>query len=131
MVSNSWLVGLTAVLAETLALAQELELDPHVFLDAIADGPLDVPYARIKGEMMIGGDYSNASFKLMLALKDAGLALAAAEQRALDLSVLRAVWERLEQAERGGYGDADMAAIRQAVGADRRLAGSRMHGGEQ
>lgn len=131
LVSNNWLVGLTTVLAETLALAQELQLDPHAFLAAIRGGPLDVPYAHIKGEMMVGGDYADASFKLRLALKDAGLALAAGEQRALDLAVLRVVWERLEQAERAGHGDADVAAVRQVVGVNRVLAGSRLHGGER
>jgi 3-hydroxyisobutyrate dehydrogenase len=131
LVCNNWTVGLTTVLGETLALAQELGLDQHVFLDAIQGGALDLPYAHIKGEMMIEGDYSDASFKLRLALKDAGLALAAGEQHALDLSVLRAVWERLERAENAGHGDEDMAAVRQAVGANRVLAGSRLHGGEK
>lgn len=128
---NNWTVGVTTILAETLALAQELGLNPHVFLDAIEGGALDLPYARSKGGMMIDGDYSDASFKLRLALKDAGLALAAGEQRALDLSVLRAVWERFERAENAGHGDEDMAAVRQAVGANRVLAGSRLHGGEK
>jgi 3-hydroxyisobutyrate dehydrogenase len=130
LVANNWTVGLTAVLAETLALAEQLELDPRVFLSAIEGGPLDVPYAHIKGELMIEGDFSDPSFRLALALKDAGLALAAGEAGALDLSVLRAVWERLESAERAGHGDEDMAAVRLAVGADRVLAGSRLHGGE-
>jgi 3-hydroxyisobutyrate dehydrogenase len=107
---NNWVLGLTAVLAESVSLAERLEIDPQRLLDAIADGPLDVPYAHLKGAAMIDHDFSDPAFRLALARKDAELVLAAAEQARLETPVLRAVAERLHRAERAGHGEDDMAA---------------------
>ena len=50
------------------------------------------------------------SFPLELALKDARLALAAAEAQGLRLGALAAVAEQMERAVEAGHGKADMAA---------------------
>ena len=50
---NSWVIGIVAVLAETINLAEALEVDPQVFFDAVAGGPLDLGYAQIKGGAMM------------------------------------------------------------------------------
>ena len=107
---NSWVLGVTGLIAETIQLAESLGIDPQVFFDAVEGGTLDLPYARLKGKLMIERDFDEAAFKLSLARKDADLVLAAAEQEALDAPVLRAVAERLRRAESDGYGEADMAA---------------------
>src|SRR5262249_60522357 len=57
-------------LAEMLALARELELDPRLAFDAFVGGPLDTPYMRLKGTAMLEGDF-DPSFRLALAAKDA------------------------------------------------------------
>jgi 3-hydroxyisobutyrate dehydrogenase len=111
LVANNWLLGLTAALGESIALAQCLDIDPRAFLEAIADGPLDSPYAHIKGEAMIEGDFSQPSFKLDLALKDALLVLTEAEDKDLNVPVLRAVIGHLERASRAGRGEQDVAAL--------------------
>lgn len=107
---NNWIVGVTSVLAETISLAEALEIDPHRFFDAIEGGALDLPYARIKGERIIDRNFGDPDFKLVHALKDADLARAAAEQARIDAPVLMAVAERFQRAEREGHGDEDMAA---------------------
>lgn len=107
---NNWVIGVTAVLAETISLAEALDVDPRRFFEAINGGPLDLPYARLKGEMMIERDFSDAAFRLSLARKDTDFALAAAEIGSLEVPVLRATAERLARAERAGHGDKDMAA---------------------
>jgi 3-hydroxyisobutyrate dehydrogenase len=114
IVVNSWLVALTTALAETIALARGLELDPQLFIDAIADGPLDVPYARAKGRAMIAEEFP-PSFALALARKDVDLALAAARRAGLELGVAHAVAEEMEYAVRLGHGDEDLAAVYFAV----------------
>ncbi len=111
---NSWLVGLTAVLAETISLAEALEIDPRRFFEAIEGGALDLPYARIKGAAMIEHNFSDVSFRLSLAAKDAGLVLGAAQECGLEVPVMRAVAERLHRVEKAGHGDDDMAAVTQA-----------------
>ena len=77
LVVNNWITGLLGVLAETVALAEALDVDPARFLEAIEGGPLGAPYAQIKGKMMIEEDFPT-SFSAKLARKDAGLVLEAA-----------------------------------------------------
>ena len=49
LVINTWLLSLTEALAEAIALAGALGVDPQTFLDAIDGGPLGLPYAQLKG----------------------------------------------------------------------------------
>jgi len=109
LVINTWLLSLTEGLAEAIALAGELGVDPQTFLDTIDGGPIGAPYAQLKGKLMIDGDFP-PSFPLDLALKDARLALAAAEERGLRLGALAAVAEQMERAVEAGHGREDMAA---------------------
>ncbi|WP_308015541.1 NAD(P)-dependent oxidoreductase [Pseudonocardia sp. ICBG1293] len=44
LVANSWVLAVTAATGESVALAQGLGVDPQAFLDAVAGGPLDLPY---------------------------------------------------------------------------------------
>jgi 3-hydroxyisobutyrate dehydrogenase len=110
VVVNSWIVGVVGVLAETVNLAEALEVDPQVFFDAVEGGTLDLPYARIKGAQMVEKRFDNPAFRLSLSRKDADLALDAAESAELELPVLSALRERLRRAEADGHGDEDMAA---------------------
>lgn len=107
---NGWIVGLVGVLAETISLAQALDVDPQHIFDAIDGGPLDLPYARMKGAAMIARNFDDASFRLALARKDADLVLAAASEVDLELPIMQAVAERMRRAEHDGHGDEDMAA---------------------
>ena len=109
LVLNTWLLALTEALAEAIALAEALDVDPQTFLDTIDGGPLGVPYANLKGKLMIEGDFP-PSFPLELALKDARLALAAAEEQGLRLGALAAVADQMQRAVEAGHGKADMAA---------------------
>ena len=87
LVTNAWLVSVVAGVAEAVTLAQGLELDPSLFLEAIEGQPLDTPYARIKAKAMIERDFE-PTFALKLATKDAKLATESAERHGLDLPVL-------------------------------------------
>jgi 3-hydroxyisobutyrate dehydrogenase len=107
---NSWVVGMVGVLAETVALAEALGVDPQRFFEAVEGGPLDLPYARIKGKAMIEHSFDDAAFRLALARKDAELILEAAARQGLELPIMQAVTDRLRRAERAGHGDEDMAA---------------------
>jgi 3-hydroxyisobutyrate dehydrogenase len=111
IVVNSWIVGVVAVLAETISVAQALGVDPQCFFDAVEGGTLDLPYARLKGKAMIERSLDDASFRLALARKDADLVLAACADVGLELPVIEAVAGRLRSAEEAGHGDKDMAAV--------------------
>lgn len=109
LVMNCWLVALVEGLAETLALARGLDLDPALFLETIAGGSIDLPYAQLKGKMMLAEEFT-PSFKLRLAAKDARLVVEAAERASVDLPLAETIAERLERGVELGYGDEDMAA---------------------
>jgi 3-hydroxyisobutyrate dehydrogenase len=110
LVLNTWVVGIVENLAETIALARGLDLDPRRFLDAIQGGGLDCGYAHLKGELMIEGRFEPPAFPLRLALKDAGLVLDAARGAGLELPGVEAVRAQFERAARAGHADEDLAA---------------------
>ncbi|QIN80297.1 NAD-binding protein [Rubrobacter marinus] len=114
LVVNNWITGLLGVLAETVALAEALDVDPARFLEVIEGGPLGVPYAQIKGKMMIEEDFPT-SFSAKLARKDTGLVLEAASERGLRPLIAEAVARRFDEAIGAGHGEEDMAAIFEAV----------------
>ena len=116
LVLNAWLLALVEGLSESIALAEGLGIDPAGFLDIIDGGPLGLPYAKLKGAMMLERRYE-PSFTLALAAKDARLALEAAASAGLELPALAAIRAQLERAVALGHGDDDMAA---AVEASRR-----------
>ena len=114
LVVNNWITGLLGVLAETVALAEALDVDPARFLEAIEGGPLGAPYAQVKGKMMIEEDFPT-SFSTKLARKDARLVLEAATERGLHPLIAEAIARRFDEAIGAGHGEDDMAAIFEAV----------------
>ena len=114
LVVNNWIVGLLGVLAETISFARATGVDPQKFLETIEGGPLGLPYAQMKGAMMVAEDFPT-SFSAKLARKDAGLVLDAARDRALDMALASAVAARFDEAIEAGHGEEDMAAIYQAA----------------
>jgi 3-hydroxyisobutyrate dehydrogenase len=114
LVVNNWIVGLLGVLAETVAFARATGVEPRKFLETIEGGPLGLPYAQIKGGMMIAEDFPT-SFSARLARKDAALVLAAAGARDLDMAVTAAVTTRFDEAIEAGHGEEDMAAVYEAT----------------
>jgi 3-hydroxyisobutyrate dehydrogenase len=108
LVINSWLLSLVEGLGETIAFAEGIDIDPAQFLETISGGPIDNPYAQMKGKMMIERSFE-PSFKLGLAAKDADLVLEAMERHDLELPMLEAIRSRLDEAA-GEHGEKDMAA---------------------
>ncbi len=109
VVTNLWLMNSVESLAEVIALAEGLGLDPRRFLETISGAPFDMQYAHWKGEMMLKREFP-ATFALRLARKDVGLALEASEVAGLDLPLARATHERFGRAIELGHGDEDFAA---------------------
>lgn len=108
LVTNNWILAVVESTAETVALAEGLDVDPADFLEAVAGGPLDLPYLQMKARAMIEGELE-PSMRLALAAKDAGLVTEAAERHGLDLPLPALVRDRMEAAS-DEHGDKDMAA---------------------
>lgn len=108
LVINSWLLSQVEGLAETVAFAEGIGVDPSRFLETISGSPVDNPYAQMKGKMMIERSFEPA-FKLELAAKDARLVIEAMERHDLDLPMVEAIRAQLEEAA-AEHGEKDMAA---------------------
>lgn len=116
VVVNSWICSIAEGTAEMLRLAAALGLEPHLALDAIEDGPLDNPYMRMKGEAMLKGDYT-PSFRLALAAKDAGLAVAAGEEAGAEIPMIEAIAAQMA-AVAATHPDDDLAVLFRGAAAD-------------
>jgi 3-hydroxyisobutyrate dehydrogenase len=110
LVVNSWLLALVEGLAESITLAEGLDVDPAQFLEIIDGGPMGPPYAKLKGTMMIEESFDPA-FALAMAAKDARLVEEAAEAAGLDLPLARLVRAHMTRVVAAGHGDEDMAAV--------------------
>lgn len=110
MVVNSWIISLTAALAESVTLAEGLGLNPKGFLETISGGPVDMPYAQLKGGAMIGRSF-DPSFAIDNVLKDVGLILEASSVAGTEPRLAKAAQEAFRAAVEAGHGDKDMAAV--------------------
>jgi 3-hydroxyisobutyrate dehydrogenase len=111
---NAWVLTLTAATAQSLALAEAQGVDPGLFLEAIAGGGTDSPYAQLKGRAMLAGSFPPA-FALDGARKDLDLILAAARSGGVPDGVLAAVRDAFGDAGRSGHGNEDIAAVHTAL----------------
>ncbi|HSU08680.1 MAG TPA: NAD-binding protein [Pseudonocardia sp.] len=110
LVANSWIGSIITGVAQAVALAEALGLDPQLFPDTIAGGPLDMPYAQLKSNSMIEGEFPS-SFAVSGVLKDTRLIAAAIRSVGVRSDVVDAVEEAFRTTEAAGHGDEDMAAV--------------------
>jgi 3-hydroxyisobutyrate dehydrogenase len=108
MVCNSWVLTVTEAVAEMIALAQALDLDPSLVFDAIEGGTLDLPYLRMKGKAILERDFE-PMFRLKLAAKDAGLVEEAAGRHGVEVPLFGVIREQMSRAAEE-HGDEDMSA---------------------
>jgi 3-hydroxyisobutyrate dehydrogenase len=109
LVVNAWVLTIVEGVAESLALAEALGLDPQQFLDAVKGGALDAPYVQAKGAAMLAGDF-DPQFPLWGAAKDARLVDEAGTAAGVEMAVARALRAHFDRAVAAGHGDLDMTA---------------------
>jgi 3-hydroxyisobutyrate dehydrogenase len=114
VVVNAWLMSTTAALAETIALAERLEVDPESFLEVTNRGAIGALYTDLNGPAMAERAFP-LNFPLEHATKDAALALEAAGDAA-DLQVFAATHAQFARAMELGHGRRDWAAVILACG---------------
>ncbi|GAA4869838.1 NAD(P)-dependent oxidoreductase [Actinomycetospora straminea] len=107
---NAWIGVMVNGIAQSIALARGLGLDPQQFLDAVDGGAVNAPYVQLKGKAMIDGDYT-PSFELDGVIKDTDLIHEALREAGVDATLATAVRDRLGVASDGGHGSEDMAAV--------------------
>lgn len=102
-------IALTSVLAESLALAKGLGVDPALFGQVVTGGPMDSPYLQAKLKAVVEGDYT-PSFTVRNAEKDTRLIAEAAAGAGIAVDLTVAAGERFQRAESQGHSDDDMVA---------------------
>ena len=110
LVANSWVLSVTGATAQGIGFARQLGVDPQLFLDAIAGGPLDCGYAQVKGKAMLERDFT-PSFGLAGAQKDSELIVSAMEASATDQRLMRALRDTFADVGEDGHSHDDMAAV--------------------
>jgi 3-hydroxyisobutyrate dehydrogenase len=110
LVLNNWIAAQVEGLAEAIALTEALGLQPSLFLDSIANGPLGSPYAVEKTRAMIAGDFE-PNFALRLAFKDVGLVLDAAHAVNIELPLTDTIARQWKLAIDRGYGNDDLDVV--------------------
>jgi 3-hydroxyisobutyrate dehydrogenase len=113
VVVNAWMTAATVAMSDALALCDALDLDHSVFSQALEAGPLAMPYALQKMQLMDARSFE-PGFAVQLALKDVDLARTSAGLTPL----LQVVHDRLERTVTTGHGDDDLAAVDILRGAD-------------
>ena len=112
VVVNHWMIGATALLAETVRLAEATGVDAVQLARVLEGGPLGMPYALAKLAEMREHRYP-AGFPIRLALKDLRLAREAAQDAGLEAPLLEAALARyLRAAETRA--DEDLGAVYEA-----------------
>ena len=108
IVTNTWVLTVVEAGAEIIALAEGIGLDPNLFYEAIAGGPLDLPYLRLKGEAILARNFE-PSFRLVLAAKDARLIEESVQRHGIDVPLFNTIRRRLAEGAKE-HGDADISA---------------------
>jgi 3-hydroxyisobutyrate dehydrogenase len=109
LVFNTWILCTVENLAETFVLAETLGVEPAEFLETLEGEPFDMPYAHVKGALMIEREFPSA-FPLRLARKDLALAVSEVEGRA-ELPLVEAALAQYERAVELGHGEEDSSAV--------------------
>jgi 3-hydroxyisobutyrate dehydrogenase len=113
LVVNAYMSILIEGVAETMELADRLDIGHRQLSEVIEGGPLDAPIADAKLHKMDRGDFA-AEFPLEWALKDVDLAIDAAHGDTPPL--LAALSTQWHAAVAAGHGRKDVSAARLALG---------------
>ncbi|MBV8683659.1 MAG: NAD(P)-dependent oxidoreductase [Caulobacteraceae bacterium] len=111
-IGGNMMLGMAVgAMAEAAALAKVNGVDRTAFFELML-GTLfaGAPVYGIYAPKILSGDFE-PGFKLRLALKDIGLAIAAAHDRSHHLKLLRAIKAEMEAALEAGLGEKDMSAV--------------------
>lgn len=106
LLNNMLVFQNTAALAEAIALGRRHGVEPQTLLPAIAKGSGDSFVLRSHGmKAMLPGVFPERAFSTRYALKDLSYALELADAAGIDLPGAKLAMQRLEEADRRGYGE--------------------------
>jgi 3-hydroxyisobutyrate dehydrogenase len=107
LIVNAWMTAATVAMADALRASDELGVPRDTLLEVLSGGPLGMPYALQKAQLMTTHDYT-PGFPIELALKDIRL-MEQAEMQTPQL--VRELDRRLTNAADAGHALDDLAAV--------------------
>ncbi len=107
LVVNTWMTAATVAMADSLSLCDRLGVPRSALLQVLGGGPLAMPYALQKAQLMTERDYP-AGFPVELALKDIRLA---EEADGLEAPLMHVLEDRLRRTVEAGHARDDLAAV--------------------
>jgi 3-hydroxyisobutyrate dehydrogenase len=107
LVVNTWMTAATVAMADVLSACDRLGLPRAALLEVIGSGPLAMPYALQKAQLMNDQEFT-PGFPVDLALKDIRLS---EQAEGVQPPLVQAVEGRLQRAVDAGHGGDDVAAV--------------------
>lgn len=107
LIVNAWMTAATVAMADALTSSDNLGVPRKALLDVLSGGPLGMPYALQKAQLMTTHDYT-PGFPVELALKDIRLIEQAMTQTS---PLLRELDRRLTSTTNAGHAHDDLAAV--------------------
>jgi len=111
LAGNFTIMAMIETLGEAFALAKASGVDPKLFLDVIESALFQSPIYGNYGGIIAEKRFDPPGFRLRLGLKDARLALAAADAVNVPAPLLSLVRDRMLHALAEGHGDLDWASF--------------------
>ena len=99
------------VMGEGMSLVRKYGVEPLVLHQVLTEGIFGSPAYQIYGDIIVNEAYDNVGFTTLIGLKDANLALAAAEAVAMPLPSANVWRDRLLGAIAHGDGERDWAVV--------------------
>ncbi len=110
LAGNLFLISLTAGISDTLALAKAEDLEPGDIAELLNFwNPGDMVSSRLKSIM--AANFSQPSWELKMARKDAGLMMSAAKEGNTELAVIPAIAAVMDEWIKKGHGNDDWTVI--------------------
>jgi 3-hydroxyisobutyrate dehydrogenase len=110
LIGNLFLLTLTSGISDTLALAKGLGI-PAADVSALFDTWNPAAMMPVRLKKITEGNFTNPSWELNMARKDAGLMIAAATQNGVKLAVIPAIAAEMDSWIEKGYGNSDWSVI--------------------
>ena len=112
---NFMIASAIEAMGEASALAKGFGVEPAQLLDIMGSTLFNAPVYRNYGALIAEQRYEPAAFRLVLGLKDVGLALAAGQSRHVPLPFASVLRDNLLEAVAQGDGERDWAALAQVA----------------
>lgn len=111
-IAHNFILGCAIeVMGKGVSLACKYGVEPSVLYQVLTEGLFACPAYKVCGEIIVDESYDNVGFTARIGLKDANLALAAAEQANMPLPSANVWRERLLGTIEHGDGERDWAIV--------------------